>query len=377
MPSVIWSAASLLRPGLARGNRLSMISNRRLCAVNRRCFLQNACAAATLVMSGQTLSRAADAGESQVMTVRGPIRGRELGLTLSHEHVMANFQPYADWVRRPNPYEADEVVSVVLPHLKRLRELGCRTFVDATAAYLGRDPRVLRTVSEKSGLHILTVTGAYAAMEQQFLPTYVTEGSAESVAARWIQESLEGIDGTNIRPGFIKIGFNGGPLSRAEDTLIRAAAIAHRQTGLTIGAHTGPATSAFAQLAVLEAAGVHPSAWIWIHAQNEPDLTRHIEAARRGAWIEFDGYRTHETDAYITRVRRLRDAGLLGRVLLSQDAGWYSVGEPRGGTEFRSYEPILTTFIPALRSAGFTADEIDTLFVRNPARAFAIAVRSG
>ena len=82
-----------------------------------------------------------------------------------------------------------------------------------------------------------------------------------------------------VRPGFIKLGFNGGALSEVERKLIRAGAAAHRATGLTIGAHTGPAVAAYEQLAELEAAGVHPSAWIWIHAQNETDPARYNDAA--------------------------------------------------------------------------------------------------
>jgi phosphotriesterase-related protein len=173
----------------------------------------------------------------------------------------------------------------------------------------------------------------------------------------------------------MKLGFNGGPLSDAEQTLIRAAAIAHLETGLPIGAHTGPAVAAFEQLAILDEAGVHPSAWIWIHAQNEEDLDRHVEAARRGAWISFDGVGPDSVAAHVERVTRLRNEDLLHRVLISQDAGWYTVGEPRGG-DFRPFDTVFTTFIPALRDAGFTDTEIDTLFIDNPANAFSIELRS-
>ena len=124
-----------------------------------------------------------------------------------------------------------------------------------------------------------------------------------------------------------------------EKTLIRAGAIAHRETGLTIGAHTGQAVAAFEQLAILTAMGVHPSAWIWIHAQNEKDLTRHVEAAKQGAWISFDGVGPETIDAHVGMVVNLRDHGLLDHALVSQDAGWYSVGEPNGGT-FRAFDTV-------------------------------------
>jgi phosphotriesterase-related protein len=312
---------------------------------------------------------------SRAMTVRGWIDASDMGLTLPHEHALVSFQPYAEWARQPFTYDRDEVVRVVLPRLRRLRELGCRTFVDATPMNVGRDAALLRRLSEESGLHVLTPTGNYAARENSFLPPHVHTLSAESLGGRWIREWTDGIEGTGVRPGFIKLGFNGRALSEVERKLIHAAAITHRATGLTIGAHTGPAVAALEQLAILERDGVHPSAWIWIHAQGEPDSAQHIAAARRGAWVELDGIDRQSLERHVGFVTRLRDAGLLERVLISQDAGWYSVGQASGHMG-RSYEVMFTDFLPALRERGFSAAEIDTLLVRNPARAFAVSVRT-
>lgn len=311
----------------------------------------------------------------RVMTVRGPIEARDMGMTLTHEHALANFQSYEEWSRQPKIYDQDEVVRLVLPHLVRIRELGCRTFVDATAVGVGRDPTLLRRLSEQSGLHVLAATGNYAAFDNKFLPPQAFTSTPEVLARGWSNEYLHGIDGTGVRPGFIKLGFNGGRLSEVEQGLIRAGAIAHRATGLTIGAHTGPAVAAFEQLAILEAAGIHPSAWVWIHAQNEKDLARHTEAARRGAWVSFDGVGPESVSAHVDMVMNLRERGLLGQALVSQDAGWYSVGEPQGG-KFRPYDTVFTAFIPALLAKGVSQAEIDTLFVRNPAKAFSLGIRT-
>jgi phosphotriesterase-related protein len=338
----------------------------------RRLFLKTAPAAAAALAFSHHLS---SADRRTVMTVRGPIRSSQMGVTLSHEHVLANFQPLADREKQPWTYDQDDVVKVVRPHLEQIRRLGCRTFVDCTAVGLGRDPRLLKRLSEDTGLHILTVTGNYAAVDAHFLPPYVFTDSDDALAQRWIAEARNGIEGTGIRPGFIKLGFNGGPLTGPEQKLIRAAAVAHRQTGLTIGAHTGPAVSAFEQLSILDKAGVHPAAWIWIHAQNEPDPSQHLRAARLGAWVSFDGVSSESLPKHINLVTRMRSEGLLHRVLVSQDAGWYHVGEPHGGT-FRSFETVFTSFIPALRATGFTEDDIKTLFVTNPADAFSIGVRA-
>ena len=64
----------------------------------------------------------------------------------------------------------------------------------------------------------------------------------------------------------------------------------------------------------------------------------------------------------------MKEQGLLGRVLVSQDAGWYRVGEPGGG-EFRGFDTLFAKFVPALIAAGFTKAEVQQLLVDNPRRA--------
>lgn len=158
---------------------------------------------------------------------------------------------------------------------------------------------------------MLTVTGNYGAACEQFLPEHVHSDSVEALAGRWIREWEYCIGDTGIRPGLIKIAFGSGSLTDIEEKLSRAAAITHRETGLVIGVHTGVwddvtpgenATSAFQQLEILEKAGIDPSAWIWIHAHNEPDIPKYLRAAQRGAWISLDGFRPNDVENYIRMV---------------------------------------------------------------------------
>lgn len=308
-----------------------------------------------------------------VMTVSGPIAPEQMGTTLPHEHVLVDFAG-AEAVS-PDRYNREAVFAVVLPYLQRARTLGLQTLVEATPAYLGRDPLLLRRLSDASGVRLIVSTGYYGARADQHLPRHAFTEPADFLAARWIREWTDGIDGTGIRPGFIKIGVDTGPLSEIDRKLIRAAARTHLRTGLTIAAHTGPAAGALGQLAVLEEEGVDPSAWIWVHAQAEDDSTLLVRAAQSGAWISFDGLAAGNVMRYVERVAFLRGEGLLDRVLVSHDAGWYHVGEPGGGS-FQPYETLLTDFLPALKVAGFTDDEIRQLIAVNPAQAFAVRVRA-
>jgi phosphotriesterase-related protein len=343
--------------------------------MDRRSFLRVAASTAAAFAFSSAPGRAGADGKLEVMTVNGPIDASEMGVTLTHEHVIADVRPIREQIANPVVPDIGEVVDVALPHLERIREFGCRTLIDATGVGIGRHAVVVRRLAEESGLNMLCTTGAYAAADYQFLPSWARAESVDALAARWIDEADNGIEGAGVRPGFIKLSVNGGPLSEIERKLIRAAAIAHLETGLTIGVHTRLAAAAFEQLASLGEAGVHPSAWIWIHAQAEPDPARLIEAAKSGAWISFDGVAPDTVAAHVEKVKRMRDEDLLGRVLVSQDAGWYSVGEPRGG-DFRSFDTVFTSFIPMLREHDFSQSEIDTIFVRNPAEAFSIRVRS-
>ena len=304
----------------------------------------------------------------QLMTVAGPIPAPAAGLALTHEHVLVDFIGAAE--AGPHRYDPDAVFTAVLPHLTRAHELGARLFIECTPAHLGRDPRLLQRLSAASGLHILTNTGLYGARQGKFLPPYVATESAEQLAARWIAEARDGIDGTGIRPGFIKCGINPDPeLSPIDRKLVEAAALTHRATGLTIAVHTsrGPG---LAQLEILKAHGVAPSAWIWVHAQQAADADI-LAAAAQGAWVSVDGISPDTAQRHLDLCLLLREHGHLDRVLLSHDAGWYRPGQPGGG-KFRGFEYLFTDFVPSLRAAGFTDAQIDQLLRENPVRAFAL-----
>jgi predicted metal-dependent phosphotriesterase family hydrolase len=307
---------------------------------------------------------AAPAGP-QILTVRGPIAPRDLGTTLMHEHVMVDFAG-ADKVSRDR-YDPDEVFKVALPHLRALKKKGCRTLVECTPAYLARDAALLRRLSEASGLHIVTNTGYYGAADDKAVPAHAYRETPDQLAARWTEEFRGGIEGTGIRPGFLKIGVDKGRLSEIDRKLIVAAARSHVQTGLRIAVHTGDGAAALDILDTLKEEGVSPEAYVWIHAQSETDRSIHVRAAEAGAWLEFDGVGPKSLDQHVAAVTDMIRRGHLGRLLVSQDAGWYHVGEPGGG-DYRGYTFLFEAFLPALRNGGVTEAQISTLLEDNPAR---------
>ena len=115
--------------------------------------------------------------------MRGAVPAEKLGVTLMHEHVLVDFIG-ADKVSRSR-YRPAEVFRVALPFLKKIRSLGCRTLVDCTPAYLGRDPALLRQLSEASGLNLLTNTGYYGAADDKFVPRRAFRETPEQLSSRW------------------------------------------------------------------------------------------------------------------------------------------------------------------------------------------------
>lgn len=335
----------------------------------RRCFIsQSASAMAGLIL----LSKTKLLVDKTLMTVTGLVDADRLGFSLIHEHVLVDFIG-ADKVS-PSRYDADEVFRIALPKLIAVKERGCKTIMECTPAYIGRDVKLLKRLSDASGLTFLTNTGYYGAAGEKYLPKHAYTETAEQLAQRWIGEWKNGIDGTGIKPGFIKSGVDNYPLSAVQQKIVEAAAIAHLATGLTIGIHTGNGAAAMEEKRIIESKGVSPKAWIWIHAQNEKDFSYHTRIAKAGGWVSYDGVHKNGIADCIAFLQHMQKENLLSRVLLSHDSAWYNVGQPNGGV-YNDYNIIPDKLLPAMKENGFTEKDIQQLFVVNPADAFSIGVK--
>lgn len=343
--------------------------------MRRRQFLRVSGTALIGCLAGRR-ARSQPSPDAVVMTVLGPIAPASLGSALCHEHVLVDFIG-ADKVN-PARYDANHAYEAALPHLRRAFDLGCRGFVECTPAYLGRDVRLLERLARASGLHLLTNTGYYGAADDKYVPRHAYDASPDRLADRWVAEWEHGIEGTAIRPGFVKTGVDPGALSAIDRKLVRAAARTHARTGLTIASHTGDTRAGMEQLEILAAEGVDAAAFVWVHAQSDWQPDARVAAARAGAWIEIDNVAPGSIGEGVARLTTMKERGALQRLLVSHDAGWYRPGEPRGG-HFRGFDTLYTALVPALREAGWSDAEVRQLLVLNPAAAFAVRrrVRSG
>lgn len=310
--------------------------------------------------------------DDMIMTVSGPLDPKLMGITLPHEHFMVDFigadsTGYDRWNK-------DTVMAKVLPFLMEAKEAGVGTIVECTPAFLGRDPMLLKRLSQQSGINILTNTGFYGAFDNKALPQEAFTMTADEMAGIWIAEWNNGIEESGVRPGFIKIAVPGDSvLSSVHENLVRAAARTHLETGLTINAHTGPDAAARAEVRILEEEGVDPSALVWTHAQNgTPE--GHTELARVGCWVSLDNVMTDNINEYVNMLVNLKNNKLLHRVLISHDAGWYDVIDPASVT-YRGHTAIFSHLRSALEEKGFNEEDWKLLTQTNPKEAYMIRVR--
>lgn len=303
-----------------------------------------------------------------IYTVKGQVEIDELKFSLTHEHLMSNF---GKDINEASQYDEPALLNQVIPYLRKIKSLGVRSIFDCTTAYFGRRVDILKTIADSTGIHIITNTGFYGAANDRYVPKFAFEATAEALSKIWIDEFKNGINGTDVKPGFVKLAFDEGTPSEIDKKLFMAGVLTHMETGLTLGVHTGNnPEAAELQIKLLEEYGVSPSAWVWIHANLVDSTELLMNAASQGAWISLDGAKASNVKEYIARIKQFRSNNLLHKVLLSHDGD----GFPMGG-EIREFEAILTDLIPAMKQNGFTDQEIDQIMVKNPKEAFAIRKR--
>jgi len=299
-------------------------------------------------------------------TTQGPVLAEGLGIVLPHEHIFTDLRGPTT----PGYGQADaaDVVRVMAPLLSDARDKGVGILIECSSIGVGRNVSIVAQVAEASGLPVVVPTGVYG--RANFAPPEHRNMTEDELASLFISEIRDGIEGTGIKAGFIKISTDEGPMNALLEKFLRAAGRAASQTGAAIASHTPTGSNAVRQVDILEA--IDPAIrFIWVHAQNESNRNLHLQLAARGVYIEFDslGWNPSQDSTYIAAIQNLLAAGHGDHILLSHDAGWYQPGQANGGTQ-KPYTYLIDAFLLKLRSAGLDDADISMITQTNPVRAF-------
>jgi phosphotriesterase-related protein len=363
--------------------------------------------------------------EPKVMTATGPIDPNDLGTTSMHEHVLtraAGFaEPFADQLTEmfggELPHPVDEVTlenlsflkaggglaspvlalddpALACDELERFMAFGGASIADATPIGMGRNPEGIRALSSETGVQIVVATGFYA---EEFWPAEFFDFGVAGMVEMMLGECADGIDGTGIRPGFIKTAAN----CHNEATVDRltAAALAARETGMSIQVHNGneldPADS-LALFDLMSETGLDPERIIWAHAHNlvskrnivamlqDPasaavDVRPLLHVLERGGNVgidcfgptsDFEYFGTYDADerTMLLTLAELLRRGYAGQIVLGHDVMWKLHYHRYGG---HGYTRILEFVLPKLIEAGYPEEQVRMLVVDNPARLLA------
>lgn len=289
----------------------------------------------------------------------------DLGLILPHEHIFVDFRP-PDHPEHGQA-EVNDVLALMAPEVEKALAQSVTAMIDCTPVGVGRRADILKAVSEVTGMPIVVPTGIY---REPMIPKWAKNAS-EAELIEWMVGELEGeIENSGVQAGWIKLSAGDEGITDCEAKILRAAAKAGRETNAVIGSHTIQGKVVQEQLNIIEDAGYFPERFIWIHTQMEPDFNWHLEIARRGAWLEYDGIGYGDDEAYLERISKVLDAGLTPQLLLSQDRGWYDPAK-LGGGEPKQFTYLVEHFLPKLRGIGIDEATIHMLTHSNPFKAFA------
>lgn len=345
------------------------------------------------------MSRQAMAG--QVQTVRGAVNPATLGITMMHEHFFVDLRRIFSEPSDPDekamahaPMSLDNLSYAVMnwsgnldnlvldnPELitaeaMRFAKAGGGTIVDVTTGEFGRDPQALRTISDRTGLHVVMGCGHYHAM---FHPATLAEMSEDAIADSIVQDIQEGVGDSGIRAGIIgEVGCS-WPMHPDEAKSLRASARAQRETGAALTIHPGRhIDSPFEIIDILQRGGAEISRVVMGHMERTGlDQTRLLRLARTGCVLEWDWF-GEVRPAYphgrvdvpsdgerIKEIRFLTSEGFVNQIVLSQDVCFKTRLAAYGGPGYAHIVKHVRKWMIAL---GITATDLDIMLIANPRR---------
>jgi predicted metal-dependent phosphotriesterase family hydrolase len=317
----------------------------------------------------------------RIRTMLGDIAPEDLGFTDAHEHLILD----KDYVLKLNPGFRLDSVEKTIQEVRSFMAVGGRAAVEMTCLCFGRNVKKMAEVARQTDFHIVASTGFHR--PQYYMDSHWRFFYDEDQLARLLIDEIDQgmdqnqyngpiIDRTDARAGVIKIATGYYVIKPEDERVIRAAAIAHRETGIPIFTHTEEGTLGLEQVEMLGSLGVAPTHITVGHYDRNPDFYLHDQLAKTGCFLQYDtpSRRKYFPEAhFVDLLRKMVEAGHGKQILWGGDLARPSYQCAYGGGPGLKY--ILEDFIPRLRKEGFTEDVIADVFVNNPAAALSFEAR--
>lgn len=309
-----------------------------------------------------------------VNTVLGPVPADQLGVTLMHEALLSVL-PGAQYAPDISMDRA-EIFATIAEQLRAFKAAGGGSVVDSTGMFHGRNVPLLESLSKATGVHIIASTGlgpeellgGYFLTPQTNPPT---PWPAEKFADLFAKEVAEGMVVPRIErrgaAGLVTATASRSGMTATDESLFRGSARAAASTGVPLSIRFG--VDALAELDVVLSEGIAPERVLVGGLDRRDSASAATEIAARGAFVGIDSI-GHNADAEllddaarVQLVLALTDAGFGERIILSSNAIGVAKGVPASPV---SFDHLLTNFVPTLRAAGISDDQLSQLLESNP-----------
>jgi len=312
-----------------------------------------------------------------IQTLNNEVSVDQLGFTLIHEHLLFQFDEKFK----------EKSIDFTRKELIKLKGNGGKTVVDLTPF---KKIHWLKEIAKEIDLNLLCCTGYYIEdVIKNFSSLDIFHLDSDRHSAFMEKEILEGIEDTKIKAAIIKVAGAGYTLTPWEEAVFTAAAKAQIKTKTPIATHA--CTGAAEQQRVLLKAGANPDYIFFSHIEakfgwegrNLKQQCEHLlNIVKEGSYLLFNNFGFEfdtPKDEIIYILKYLSDKGYMNNLLISVDMN-YQVNEEGSiileaadgypECEKRVYSYLLTDVVPVLKAAGFSSENVDTLFVKNPMRFF-------
>ena len=334
-----------------------------------------------------------------IQTVNGIIADNDCKMVLSHEHLFIDLSNQAAPEASLHPVTAADRAQLMCDpyaikdnllindfaaakkECEALVSAGCNLVVDCTTSEIGRNPALLKQLSDTSGINIVMGCGFYTGDTHTEAFNSV---SVDEAVENLLAEITGGVNG--IKPGVIGEIGTSAEILPGEYKALQIAAKAHLASGLAVQIHIYPwSQNGLEAAGILLKSGVAPEKIVICHSDVELNTEYIFKLLKLGVYVEFDNFGKEFTPAeggfsagrFALDKERCRVAAEIirqnygGQLLLTNDICLKCMLAEFGGAGYRH---IFDNIVPMLTDEGVEKEYIQEIILRqNPLKMLALS----